>query len=191
MQINIKYPPVEKRKFQRRKLINIVKWPMLFTAFLCPMLNFLIGGKAWSLVVLMALYMVWSLGISTDIVEYNRISQVIKTITCSCVMLIIIDVFLISGWAIEVVPIVCFCGLVVVAILLFTDIERQKQNMMPFILLMIICIVCSIVGLSIWHDENRWALAVMGLTAIFLFAACIITLGKDFLREIKRRFHVR
>ena len=191
MNLNITYPAVKKKKIQRRKLINIVRWPMLFAALICPAINIVTGGKAWSLIVLMSLYMAWTLIFSTDLVEYNRISQFIKLIICSCILLTIIDVFLAPGWAIKVVPIVCYAALAVIGALFFTDLERQKQNMLPMLFFIFLTLVGSIVGLSLWHEESRWTLMVMGIFSISLLIACIATLGSEFLRALRRRFHVK
>ena len=191
MELKITYPPVGKRKLQQKKLIAIMRWPFLFAAYICPILNLVTGGKAWSLIVLMSLYTVWTLVLSPDLVEYNRISQFIKLITCSCILLALIDIFLAPGWAIEVVPIVCFCGLAISGILFFTDLERQKQNMLPMLLLIFLALIGSVIGLCLWHEESRWALAVMGAFALALLVACVITLGNDFTRELKRRFHTK
>lgn len=191
MKVKITYPHGVKRKLQRRKFLRIARWPVLFAAVICPVLNLVTGGKAWSLIVLMALYMVWTLVLSPDLVEYNRISQFIKLITCSCVLLALIDIFLAPGWAIEVVPIVCVCALAVSGVLFFTDLERQKQNMLPMLLLIGLTLVGSIVGLCLWHEESNWALAVMGVFSLILLVACVVTLDKDFLRELRRRFHTK
>lgn len=191
MKLNITYPSVEKRKLQRKKFLSIIRWPILFAAFICPVMNIVVGGKAWSLIVLMSLYMVWTLILSPDLVEYNRISQFIKLIACSCILLALIDIFLAPGWAIEVVPIVCFCALSISGVLFFTDLERQKQNMLPMLLLIFFAIIGSVVGLCLWHEESRWALAVMGVFAVALLVACMVTLGNDFIRELRRRFHIR
>lgn len=191
MKIKITYPPVEKHKMQRKKFLSIIRWPVMFAAYICPILNLVIGGKAWSLIVLMSLYMLWSLVLSPDLVEYNRISQFIKLIVYSSILLVLIDAFLAPGWAIEVVPIVCFGGLIVSGVLFFTDMRRQKQNMMPMLFLIFFAILGSIIGLSVWHEESRWALAVMGALAVALLIACILLLGRDFLRELHRRFHIK
>jgi len=106
MKLKITYPPVEKRKLQRRHLLRIIRWPVLFAVVMSPVVNYILGGKAWSLIVLMSIYMAWSLVLSPDLVEYNRISQSIKLISFSCSLLAMIDFFLSPGWAIDVVPIV-------------------------------------------------------------------------------------
>jgi len=191
MKVKITYPPVEKHKLKRRKFLNIVRWPILFAAYICPIINIVTGGKAWSLIVLMALYMAWTLILSPDLVEYNRISQSIKAVVCACILLALIDIFLAPGWAIQVVPMVCFCGLAITGILFFTDFERQKQNMLPLLMLIFLAMASSVIGLILWREESRWSLAVMGAFALALLVTCIITLGNDFVRELQRRFHVK
>ncbi len=84
-----------------------------------------------------------------------------------------------------------FGGLVIAGTLLFSDLERQKQNMLPLLLLIFIAIVASVIGLSVWYDRGRWAFWVMGAVAIVLLIACGIILGGEFLRELKRRFHIK
>ena len=191
MKLKITYPPVEKRKLQRRHFLRIIRWPVLFAVVMSPVVNYIIGGKAWSLIVLMSIYMAWSLVLSPDLVEYNRISQSIKLISFSCSLLAMIDFFLSPGWAIDVVPIVCFGGLVITGVLFFTDLDRQKQNMLPMLFLIVIAILGSIVGVSIWREKSGWPLIIMGATAGLLLLACIITLRGEFLRELKKRFHVK
>ena len=191
MKLKITYPQPERRRLRRRRLLEILRWPFLFAALVCPALNLVTGGSAWSIVVLISLYTVWTLVLSPDLVEYNRISQFIKLIVCCCALLISVDLFLAPGWAVEVVPIVCFGALAVSAVLFFTDLERQKQNMLPLLMLIFFAIAGSAAGLALWREESRWALAVMGVTAVTLLATCAVTLGSEFLRELRRRFHTR
>lgn len=191
MKIKITYPKVAKEKIKRKKIIDFIKWPLLIAIIICPILNIVTGGKAWSLVVLMSIYMLWTLVISPDLVEYNRISQFVKLIAETSVLLTIIDVFLVSGWGVETISILNYCGLIIAGILFFTDLERQKQNMFPLLFLIFFSIISSIIGLSVYHKEDNWALAVMGGIAIILLIA-IITVLKDYLiNEFKKRFHTK
>lgn len=189
MKIKIIYPEVSSKKIKQQKLMNFIRWPLLIATIICPIINLATGGKAWSLVVLMSIYMVWDLVISRDLVEYNRISQFVKLITLTGLLLTIIDVFLAPGWALEVVSILIFSGLIVTAVLFFTDIERQKQNIFPFLFLILLSIFSSIIGLSFYHEEDSWGLAVMGGVALFLLIALSITLKENILYELKKGFH--
>lgn len=189
MKIKITYPEVAPDKVKHQKFINFIKWPILIAVIICPILNIVTGGKAWSLVVLMSIYMVWDLVISRDLVEYNRISQFVKLITLTGLLLTIIDIFLAPGWAIEAVSILIFSGLIVTAILFFTDLERQKQNIFPFLFLILLSIFSSIIGLSFYHQEDNWGLAVMGGIALILLVALNIVLKDNIINELKKGFH--
>lgn len=192
MQINITYPASSgKKEFRRRRMLNIMRWPFISAALICPVLNYLLGGKAWSLVVLMGLYMAWKLVFDIDLVEYNRISQLARFVFCSCTLLAIIDLFLVSGWALFVIPLVGLGGLVAAAVLFFTDLECQKQNMLPMFLMVLLAIAGAVAGWLIWGAACVWPITAMGLTAMALLLACIFVLRGGFLLELKRRFHVK
>ena len=191
MKIKITYPKVSPKIIKHQRLINFMKWPLLIAVVICPIINLITGGKAWSLVVLMSIYMVWDLVISRDLVEYNRISQFVKLITLTSLLLITIDVFLAPGWALEAVPILIFSGLIVTSVLFFTDIEKQKQNIFPFLFLILLSIFSSIIGLSFYHEKDSWPLTVMGVVALFLLITLSITLKENIINEIKKGFSVK
>lgn len=191
MKIKITYPKVSPKIIKHQRLINFMKWPLLIAVVICPIINLINGGKAWSLVVLMSIYMTWDLVISRDLVEYNRISQFVKLITLTSLLLITIDVFLAPGWALEAVPILIFSGLIVTSVLFFTDIERQKQNIFPFLFLILLSIFSSIVGLSFYHEKDSWPLTVMGVVALFLLITLTITLKENIINELKKGFSVK
>lgn len=191
MKIKITYPKVSPKIIKHQRLINFMKWPLLIAVVICPIINLITGGKAWSLVVLMSIYMAWDLVISRDLVEYNRISQFVKLITLTSLLLITIDIFLTPGWALEAVPILIFSGLIVTSVLFFTDIERQKQNIFPFLFLILLSIFSSIVGLSFYHEKDSWPLTVMGAVALFLLITLTITLKENIINELKKGFSVK
>ena len=191
MKIKITYPKVSPKIIKHQRLINFMKWPLLIAVVICPIINLITGGKAWSLVVLMSIYMAWDLVISRDLVEYNRISQFVKLITLTSLLLITIDVFLTPGWALEAVPILIFSGLIVTSVLFFTDIERQKQNIFPFLFLILLSIFSSIIGLSFYHEKDSWPLTIMGVVALFLLITLTITLKENIINELKKGFSVK
>ena len=191
MKIKITYPKVSPKIIKHQRLINFMKWPLLIAVVICPIINLITGGKAWSLVVLMSIYIAWDLVISRDLVEYNRISQFVKLITLTSLLLITIDVFLAPGWALEAVPILIFSGLIVTSVLFFTDIEKQKQNIFPFLFLILLSIFSSIIGLSFYHEKDSWPLTVMGAVALFLLITLSITLKENIINELKKGFSVK
>lgn len=192
MKIEITYPKKGERKLNRRDIINWAKWPFLFAAYICPVLNIAIGGQAWSVIVLWSLWILWSFTFSPELVEINRISLFVKLVANAAILLILIDVLISPGWAVGVVPIICFGGMTVAGTLFFTDLDRQKQNIMPMHTLTIVSLIASIVGMVIWREhEHLWAIALMGAFALALIVAELVILGNDFIRDVKKRFHTK
>ena len=191
MKIDIVYPQRTKKALQRSRIIKYCRPPFLLAAILCPILNLILGGNAWSVVVVWALWMVWSLTLSPDLVEYNRISQTIKLTEYACTLLILIDLFLVPGLAVDVVFIVCFSSLIVTALLFFSDLHKQKQNMLPMLLFTAVSMAASIIGLTLWKAKYLWPAMLAGLLALGLVIACYSILGRDFLLEFKKRFHTK
>lgn len=191
MKVNITYPHIEKKKVQRQDIISFARWPFWLAAFICVAVNIATGGPAWALIALWSFWIVWSFVFSPELVEYNRISFWIRFITSSSIMLILIDLLFPTGWSIEVVPIVCFMGLIVAGVLFFTDLDRQKQNMMPMLMLIMLSLLSSLIGMLLWKEESRWALFVLGAIASVLLIACFTALGGGLMRELKKRFHTK
>lgn len=197
MNINITYPELSKKRATREKLIRILRLPFVLSAFACPIVNIAVGGPAWSVVSLFGLYMIWNLAVAIDLIEYNRTSQFIKFITYSIIMLILIDTLLTpdSPWGAIVIPIVTFSGLVVAAVLFFTDFERQRHNLMPLLIIDIICLLAA-AGMIIYIVESAvdmalWPYIVMGSVSLALLISLAFTLKGGLIAELKRRFHAK
>lgn len=189
MKVKITYPKVKRKRMEYKKLINIIKWPIIIAVLASAIVNSIIGGKAWSVIVIWSIYMLWKLVVSPDLVEYNRISQFVKFIILSSILLILIDKFLISGWAIKAVLFIIVSSLVISGILLFTDLERQKQNMQPLLLLIFLSFLVSGIGLCIYDGKGRWILMVMGAIALVMLITFIIVLKDYLIKELKKIFH--
>ena len=191
MKVEITYPKLGRRRRVKGKLIKAAGWTLLLAAFVCPVVNLAVGGKAWSLIALLGLYMLWTLVLSPDLVEYNRISQFIKLLLSSCLMLALIELLIVPGWAAVVVPLLGSAGLIACAALFFSDMERQRQNMLPMFSLIFLTVLGSAAGLLWLKPEPIWPMAVMGLLSLALLMACVAALGRDFLKEFQKRFHTK
>jgi hypothetical protein len=191
VKINITYPVVSKTKHNRRRFLKLMKWIFILLALASIIVNICVGGLLWFPVALMGLFMIWNLILSIDLVEYNRISQFIKATIYSCILMVLIDIFLVSGWALDVISIVSFASVIISGILFFTDFNRQKQNMLPMFYLITIALIWSMVGLFSALEVMSWPLIVLGGVTLLLLAVIIITLRGDFIRELKCRFHLK
>ena len=191
MHVKITYPSVEKSKFGRQKLLRILRWPFWGVAIASTITNLCIGRPYWFIVVLMSLYIVWKLVFAIDLVEYNRMSQSIKVVLYSCLLLTLIDITLADVHAMLVVPIVCFSGITVCSVLFLTDFETQKHNMFPLILLMFFAILASAICLIFWPEYDNWPFIVLAAISAVMLIAFIVILGSDFRREMQRRLHIK
>jgi len=189
LQINITYPKPQKRRSHRSIIIDISKDFFLLAALLCTAINVWAGGKAWSVIVIWSLYMIWTLLVSPDMIEYNRISQFTKAIVQSCVMLVLIDIFITSGWATNVVSIICFGALIAVCLLLYTDFERQRRNLLPMILLSALSLILSVVLIIIKKENVGWQVPVTGVLSLAVLIVCMKTMSGNIKSELKKMFH--
>ena len=74
MKIKIVYPIPPKTSDRRRRLLSFFRVPVYVGGLCSVIVNLCVGGKAWSVIVLIGLYMLWTLLLSPAVVECNRIS---------------------------------------------------------------------------------------------------------------------
>ena len=191
MHVKQTYPSVKRGSKNRRQMLNVLRWPFLSVAAACMIVNIAISGPWWGIIAVIALYIIWRLILSPDLVEYNRMSQSIKIIAWISVLLALIDILLVHSFALFVIPIVCFGGLAVSVVLFFTDLQRQKHNMLPLILFEVVSMIGSGIVLCFWNDPNNWPYIVLLSLSVLCFLAMVIVLGRDFKIEFERRFHIK
>ena len=172
-------------------MLSILRWPFLSAATACMVVNLAVAGPLWGVIAVLVLYIVWRMILSPDLIEYNRMSQSIKIVVWTSILLTLIDILLVHSFSLFVVPIVCFSGLVVSIVLFLTDLQRQKHNMMPLILFEMASIIASVIVLCVWNDPNNWPYIVLLCLSVVGFLTKIIVLGRDFKIEWQRRFHIQ
>jgi hypothetical protein len=185
------YPSAKKQKLQRNKIIEIVRWPFIIGVFVLPIVNIFTGAPLWSIVAIWSMWIVWSMLFSPQLVEYNRISNVVRLITNVAILLVLIDVFIASGWAIEVVAIVGFSGLGILSILFFSNLHKQRQNLFPMLLFIIVAIGLAITGIILWRESTHWSIITLATTGGAFLLTTAIVLRKDLLNEFAKRFHIK
>jgi hypothetical protein len=191
MKINITYPSKNITRIKREHILKIIRWPFLAISYIALITNLIFGGLWWSILIVVFLYMIWNIFFGLDLVEYNRIRQFTKIAIYICVMLFLIDLILIEGWMFEVLSITSFSLLVIAGVLFFSDIERQKQNMMPLFTLILLNVIGTVLGLSFDRGSFYWTYIVMGSISLALIILCIIVLGRNFIIQLVKRFHIK
>ena len=66
MKINYTYPSLDKSNFKRQRLLKILKWPFLVSAYASLIVNICVGGPWWCVIVIASLFMIWNLLFSID-----------------------------------------------------------------------------------------------------------------------------
>ena len=196
MKINITYPHIEKKTRSRRKMLQILKWPFIFLAIASLIVNiclyFCTDSKIWwSPIAIVGLIMLWKLVFSVDLVEYNRISQFIKATIYSCIIIALIHYLITPIWALGILSSLGYGALIISGILFVTDLKKQKQNMLPMFFLIVITLAGSAVGFAFSDDTNLWTIIVLGSISVVLLTVCIVILRLDFIRELKKGFHIK
>ena len=108
---------------------NIVRIVFLTAAFVCVLLNVILKGKAWSLIVLWSLFSIWQLIFSLKLVEYSIFSHITYIFIDTIVLLWLIDRFLAPGWASTVIPIVFFAAMLTMFIIYFVTYDRKHRHL--------------------------------------------------------------
>lgn len=172
-------------------MLSVVRWPFLLAAAASLIVNLAVAGPLWGIIAVLVLYIVWTMILSPDLVEYNRVSQSIKIVAWVSILLALIDVLIVHSFSLFVIPIVCFSGLVVSIVLFFTDLRKQKHNMLPLILFEVISMIGSGIVLCLWKSPYNWPYIVLLSLSSVCFLAMIVVLGRDFKIELERRFHIQ
>ena len=191
MKINVTYPLPKGKSYTRRRLLKVLKWPFILSSIACVIVNICVGKPYWSCIVIVSLLALWKLVFSLDLVEYNRISQVIKSTFYVVILITLINFLIVPIWTLGVLCIICFSALILAGVLFLTDIKRQKQNMLPMFFLIVITLAGSAVGFAFSDDTNLWTIIVLGSISVVLLTVCIVILRLDFIRELKKGFHIK
>lgn len=187
------YPPAKRQKIQKNRIIEYARWPFLMAAILLPIINLLTGTPWWSVIAVFGLWVVWNMLFATQLVEYNRISNTVKLITYTAIMLLLIYWLLDPKWegVINVIAIVSFSGVTLLGILFFSNLHKQRHNLFPLLLFIVAVVAFGVTGIIIWRGRASWEFITLLSTCVAFLVTTAIVLRKDLLREFAKRFHTK
>lgn len=189
MEIDIIYPVLSKKKKAIENGRVILEWFLAAAAYACPIINICTGGKAWSLVALWAIWYFWNMLINRPLVEDNSISRLASALIYTTILFVLIELCLTAGWAVFVLPIIWFAMLLLIAAFFFTDVSRQRQNIMPMLWVIFGSFV-AFVSAVIIMPRLEWPMIVMGAVAFGMLLISAIVLRWGLWIELRKRFHV-
>lgn len=189
MNINVVYPAKNIRRDIRRNAIYWAKYPFVLAALASLIVNLIVGGSLWSAIVIWSLWLIWQFFFIPTLVEHNRTSIAVKT-SINVTILIVIIYLVYPAWpGLEVAALVVVGGLLTTAILFFSNVSRQKQNVFPLLIFILISIIFASVAYVFRNKEPLgWAMIVAISLAFAIFLSTAIILKINFIRELKKRF---
>ena len=187
MNPKIIYPVPGRQSLFYRKLRSIVRIVFLVSALICLLVNFLVKGKAWSLIVVWSLIAVWRLVFSLRLVEFSIFSHAIKVTYYLVVLLILIDHFLAPGWADTVIPIVLFADLLVMFVLFFAIYDRKDRHLVSIFVLGLLNLLMIPYSFHSFSDIN-WIAFSFQCASLALFVTLSLINRKELIYETKARF---
>lgn len=190
MEFEIVYPKIKRQSLAMFHVRYIFGLIFLAAAVVCPIVNIIFKGPAWSVIVLWSLYMVWTLCLKLPLVDRNLINLGVRFAVMTVILLVLIDRLIVPGWAAFVVPLVAYAALLVLAVLFFVNVTKQRQNVMPLVLLTLAVAIGSALALFVF-SETRWPMIVLACAAAALLIATVFTLRMRLLMELRKRFHLK
>ena len=187
MNPKIIYPLPDRQHSFYRYLRYYSRFAFIAAAVICLLINYLVKGKAWSIIVVWSLFSIWRLFFSLRLVEFSIYSHAIKVTFYLVVLLILIDSLLAPGWAQTVVPIVLFAYFLVMVILYFAIYSRKQRHLVSILMLGLLNLAMVPYSIHSWPIEN-WLAFAFELSSLALFIIMVITNWKDIKYEIKARF---
>lgn len=190
MDFEVVYPKIKKQSLAKLRVRYVFGLIFLAAAVVCPVVNLVLRGPAWSVIVLWSLYMVWSLCLRPPLVDRNLINLGVRFAVMTVILLILIDRLLAPGWAAFVVPLVAYAALIALAALFFVNVSKQRQNVMPLVLLIFAVLIGSGIALFAF-SVTSWPMIVLVCVSAALLAATVFTLRMRLFSELRKRFHLK
>lgn len=189
MNVNVVYPKRSIRRDVRRAFIYYGKWIFLLAGIISLVVNHIYHAFWWSPIVIWSLWSLWQLIFNPTLIGHNRTSIAVKASFNITILVGIIYVVYPTWPGIEVAAMVVGTGLIISAVLFFSNISRQKQNVLPFLIFILITIVFASIALAFRRNEPLvWAIIVALSVAVAIFLSTIIILRINYFKELKKRF---
>ena len=187
MNPKIIYPIPERQRMFFRRLREIVRIVFICASLICLLVNFLVKGKFWSIIVVWSLFSLWRLIFSLRLVEFSVYSHAVRVTLHTIILLFLIDHFLAPGWAQTVIPIVFFADLLLMFVIYYVTYDRRHRHLVSILMLGLINLISIPYSIRSWPIDN-WIAFAFQAASLLLFVVLIIINRKDLIYELKVRF---
>ena len=187
MNPKIIYPIPERQRMFFRRLREIVRIVFICASLICLLVNFLVKGKFWSIIVVWSLFSLWRLIFSLRLVEFSVYCHAVRVTLHTIILLFLIDHFLAPGWAQTVIPIVFFADLLLMFVIYYVTYDRRHRHLVSILMLGLINLISIPYSIRSWPIDN-WIAFAFQAASLLLFVVLIIINRKDLIYELKVRF---
>ncbi|MBR5341258.1 MAG: hypothetical protein IK151_04960 [Erysipelotrichaceae bacterium] len=189
MNPKIIYPIPDRQSTLYRNLRSVTRIVFILAAFVCLLVNILVKGKPWSLIVIWSLFCAWRLFFSLRLVEFSIFAHTVKITLYIVVLLYLIDRFLAPGWGETVIPIVLFGDLLIMLVVFLMTYDRKERHVVSITMLGLINLAMIPYSLHSWPITNWIAFAFLCASSV-LFIVLLIINRKQLIHELKVRFNI-
>ena len=186
MEIKNIYPVPERNSLVYKNIRNIVKISFFIIGITCLIINIILKGKAWSLIVVWSLLSIWRSLFSLKLVEFSIFSHAIRIIIHIVILLLIIDLTVFNGLAQVSLPIVLVLSLLIMLILFYIFYNRKDRHIFSIFLLGLLNLAALHYSLDL-YKQHHYIILGFNILGIILFIILFITNYKDIKYEIKAR----
>ena len=189
MNPKIIYPIPDRQSTLYRNLRSVTRIVFILAAFVCLLVNILVKGKPWSLIVIWSLFCAWRLFFSLRLVEFSIFAHTVKITLYIVVLLYLIDRFLAPGWGETVIPIVLFGDLLIMLVVFLMTYDRKERHVVSITMLGLINLAMIPYSLHSWPITNWIAFAFLCASSV-LFIVLLIINRKQLIHELKVSFNI-
>ncbi len=188
--MRIEYPKQRRSKLLFYNLRRFLRLVFVLAIVFCPVINYLTGGPAWSVVTIWAVFFVWRVFLSPDVLEFTSIGQVFRLGSFAITETTLIGLLLSPGWLGFVLPIIAFSTLIISAFLFALNTDKQRNNIMPLIWEVFFAMVAFLV-MYFKGPRLNWPTITMGSIAVAMAVIGLLMFRGAVWNELKKRFHTR
>lgn len=189
MQVHLTYPPSSGLSFWKRNRRSIWRSSFLTVGYICLLINLLVGGMPWSLIVIGGLTVTWVIFLYRPQVENTIIKKLCDSLIAVCLYLFLLDSLIGGGWSGFVIPIVFFGDLILICAYFLLFFKKQKRDFLPLFELILGGMVVTLVTLAGFRTLN-WPMIVVGSVSLGMLVLSLALFWKPLCIEFKKKFHM-
>ncbi|MBR3099045.1 MAG: hypothetical protein IKH18_05710 [Clostridia bacterium] len=190
MKTEIVYPPVSTNDRKKARWNRIVTRALVILLIAAPIVNWRVGGPAWSAVAVWVLLALYRLVLSPEPVEKGTVSILVRALLYLIVTMVLIELLLAPGWADMAIPLATLCALIVSAVLSVIDMERQQ----PLAMSMLVLVVFSGSAIFLYKLLGKritWPVWTLSALAALLFLLGLMIYRRQIFQLLKKYWHTK